>query len=89
MAPTASCWPPVLQTLFAPLLAFDEAGWRLGYGGGFYDRTLADLEAKGHHAQIIGLAFDEQQVDAVPIGAYDKPLSAILTPTRFIKAQTN
>ena len=87
--PAAAAPQLMPDLILAPLLAFDEAGWRLGYGGGFYDRTLADLEAKGHHAQIIGLAFDEQQVDAVPIGAYDKPLSAILTPTRFIKAQTN
>lgn len=87
--PAASAPQLLPDLILAPLLAFDVAGWRLGYGGGFYDRTLADLEAKGHQAHIIGVAFDEQQVDAVPIGVYDKPLSAILTPTRFIKVQAD
>jgi len=66
-------------------LAFDADCWRLGYGGGFYDRTLAALEAKGHKAHVIGIAYDEQQVEQVPKGLYDRALSAILTPSRFIK----
>ena len=71
--------------ILAPLLAFDADCWRLGYGGGFYDRTLAALEAKGHKAHVIGIAYDEQQVEQVPKGLYDRALSAILTPSRFIK----
>ena len=73
------------DVILAPLLAFDADCWRLGYGGGFYDRTLAALEAKGHEAHVIGIAYDEQQVGQVPIGKYDRALSAILTPTRLIK----
>lgn len=69
------------DVILAPLLAFDKNCWRLGYGGGFYDRTLAALEEQGHHACIIGIAFDESEVARVPIGAYDKQLSAILTPS--------
>ena len=73
------------DVILAPLLAFDEGCWRLGYGGGFYDRTLAALEDKGHQAHVIGIAYDEQQVEHVPIGAYDRALSAILTPSRFLR----
>ena len=44
-----ACGTPVLpDVILAPLLAFDSAGWRLGYGGGFYDRTIADFAARGH-----------------------------------------
>jgi len=71
--------------ILAPLLAFDADCWRLGYGGGFYDRTLAALEAKGHKAHVIGIAYDEQQVEKVPTDIYDKALSAILTPTRLLR----
>ena len=67
--------------ILAPLLAFDAGCWRLGYGGGFYDRTIATLEAAGHQPHVVGIAFDESQVDHVPTGPYDKALSAILTPS--------
>lgn len=67
--------------ILAPLLAFDKNCWRLGYGGGFYDRTIAALASSGHVAQIVGIAFDESCVSKVPIGPYDKQLSAILTPS--------
>ena len=73
------------DVILAPLLAFDADCWRLGYGGGFYDRTLAALEAQGHNAHVIGIAYDEQQVEQVPTGQYDRALSAILTPSRLIR----
>ena len=74
--------PVVIPDLIlAPLLAFDTACWRLGYGGGFYDRTLAELEQASHQAHVVGIAFDESCVDQVPIGPYDRALSAILTPS--------
>lgn len=66
--------------LFVPLLAFDAAGNRLGYGAGFYDRTLAELRA-ARAVTAIGLAFDEQEVAAVPHDAYDQRLDGVLTPT--------
>ena len=66
----------------APLLAYDAQYWRLGYGGGFYDRTLlAKLEQLDHQVKVIGIAFDESEVETVPIGAYDKQLDGILTPS--------
>ncbi len=67
--------------ILAPLLAFDDHCWRLGYGGGFYDRTIAALSAANHRAYIVGVAFDESCVAKVPIGPFDKQLSAILTPS--------
>lgn len=73
--------PVVLPELvLAPLLAFDANCWRLGYGGGFYDRTLASFDTCGHSAKIIGLAYDEQEAECVPTGPYDRCLDAILTP---------
>jgi 5-formyltetrahydrofolate cyclo-ligase len=66
--------------LLVPLLAFDRLGYRLGYGGGFYDRTLNRLRAlRKIHA--IGLAFDEQEIDAVPRLDYDQRLDGVLTPS--------
>ena len=65
--------PPDL--LFVPLLAFDRALYRLGYGGGYYDRTLAALP----RARAIGYGFSVQQVEAVPRGPFDRPLDAIVT----------
>ena len=73
------------NVLLVPLLAVDRAGYRLGYGGGYYDRTLRDLRAR----KVIiacGLAYDAQIIDAVPRLDYDEPLDALLTPsglTRF------
>lgn len=61
--------------LLVPLLAFDRTCHRLGYGGGFYDRTLADLAG----CIAVGCAYAAQQVDAVPVGPYDVPLRAIAT----------
>jgi 5-formyltetrahydrofolate cyclo-ligase len=61
--------------LFVPLLAFDRRGHRLGYGGGFYDRTLAGLPG----AVAIGCGFAAQEMAEVPTGPHDVPLSGIAT----------
>ena len=66
------------QVLIVPLLAFDRRGYRLGYGGGFYDRTLERLRAM-HPVTAIGFAFSAQEVDEVPIEPTDQPLDAIVT----------
>lgn len=72
----ASCTPDVL---FVPLIGFAADGRRLGQGGGFYDRWLAA------HPQTlaIGLAWDMQLVDELPVEDHDMPLAAIVTPTRI------
>lgn len=64
--------------LLVPLLAFDRNGYRLGYGGGFYDRTLELLRASGG-ATAVGAAWAAQEVPAVPHGAHDQPLDWMLT----------
>ncbi|HEY4274670.1 MAG TPA: 5-formyltetrahydrofolate cyclo-ligase [Rhizomicrobium sp.] len=69
-------WPRARpDILLVPLLAFDDAGYRLGYGGGYYDRTLAALP----HARAIGIAYAGQRVDFLPHDAHDWPLNAVLT----------
>lgn len=65
-----------LDMIVVPLVAFDRAGARLGYGGGCYDRYLPTLSAT---CQIIGIAFDEQRIDHVPIDAHDLPLPNIIS----------
>lgn len=71
----------VPDVLLIPLLAFDSAGGRLGYGGGYYDRTLAGLP----NAFRLGCAFAQQQVDAVPVGPYDIRLHAVATEHGIIR----
>lgn len=70
--------PMTPSLLIAPLLAFDAAGYRLGYGGGFYDRTLAGLRA-ARPTLAVGLAFAGQAVAAVPRDGNDQPLDALVT----------
>ncbi|WP_135076213.1 5-formyltetrahydrofolate cyclo-ligase [Terasakiella sp. SH-1] len=64
-----------------PLLAFDRQGGRLGFGGGYYDRTLAAF--KGMKA--VGIAYDEQEVEAIPMDRFDQRMDWIVTPTRVIE----
>ena len=65
-----------LDMIVVPLVAFDRAGARLGYGGGCYDRYLPILSPT---CQIIGIAFDEQRVDHVPTDAHNLPLPNIIS----------
>lgn len=66
------------DVVLAPLLAFDAAGWRLGYGGGYFDRTLARLRAM-KRITAIGIGLDELEVAAVPHLDYDQRLDGVLT----------
>ncbi len=66
------------EVLLVPLLAFDGAGQRLGYGGGFYDRTLAALRARGG-LLAIGVAYGDQEVDSLPPDDHDEPLDWLVT----------
>lgn len=65
-----------LDMIIVPLVAFDRAGARLGYGGGCYDRYLPMLSPA---CLIVGIAFDEQRVDHVPTDAHDLPLPHIIS----------
>jgi 5-formyltetrahydrofolate cyclo-ligase len=70
--------------IFTPLLAFDRAGRRLGYGGGYYDRTLAALP----HARAIGCGYACQELDEVPADAYDARLFAVATEAGIITVES-
>jgi 5-formyltetrahydrofolate cyclo-ligase len=75
-----------LDIIFTPLLAFDTGGNRLGMGGGFYDRTLANWhiqyqQNKQTKPLPIGLAHDCQKVEKIPFEIWDIPLPKIITPT--------
>lgn len=69
----------VPQVLIVPLLAFDAEGYRLGYGGGFYDRTLEKLRKSGARPLAVGVGFSAQHVPRVPRDHYDQPLDWIVT----------
>ncbi|WP_184519610.1 5-formyltetrahydrofolate cyclo-ligase [Muricoccus pecuniae] len=72
--------------VIVPLLAFDLSGRRLGYGGGYYDRTLAALPG----VPTLGVAFACQRMEVVPAGPHDAPLDAVATEAgvmRFREAQ--
>ena len=66
------------EVLIVPLLAWDRRGYRLGYGGGFYDRTLQGLRAR-HPTLAIGFAFAAQEVTEVPVEAVDQRLDLVVT----------
>ena len=74
-AAAAVCEPDLL---FVPLLGFTADGHRLGQGGGHYDRWLA-----AHDIPAVGLAWDCQLCERLPLEAHDRPLTAVVTPTRI------
>jgi 5-formyltetrahydrofolate cyclo-ligase len=69
--------------VLAPLLAFDRAGHRLGYGGGYYDLTIAPLRGR-KNIVAIGIAFAVQEVFTVPVTPRDAPLDLVLTEREVI-----
>jgi len=69
--------------LITPLVAFDKKGWRLGYGGGFYDRSLEGLRDK-RTTRAVAYAYAAQEIDAVPTEPTDQRLNAIVTEKGII-----
>ncbi len=74
----------VPQVLIVPLLAFDRQCHRLGYGGGFYDRTIASLRERGP-VHAIGFAYAAQEIEEVPVEETDMQLDAIVTEKGVIR----
>jgi 5-formyltetrahydrofolate cyclo-ligase len=74
--------------VLVPLAAFDRAGHRIGYGGGYYDRSLADLRCSGNgltsHRLAIGLGFAVQEIPSIPAMAHDARLDLVLTEAETI-----
>ena len=66
------------DVLLVPMLAFDRRGFRLGYGGGFYDRSLEKLRAL-KKVLAIGVAYHAQMAEEVPLGPHDAPLDFVMT----------
>jgi 5-formyltetrahydrofolate cyclo-ligase len=75
------------DVLIIPLLSFDRKGYRLGYGGGFYDRTLEKLRTR-KNIIAIGVGYAAQEVDHVPVGEHDQPLDYVMTETEVINFRT-
>ena len=82
-APPASAAEFDPDLLLVPLAAFDRRGYRLGYGGGFYDAALARLRANGS-VTAIGWAFAAQEVEAIPTEPHDARLDWIVTEREAI-----
>ncbi|MDE0814786.1 MAG: 5-formyltetrahydrofolate cyclo-ligase [Alphaproteobacteria bacterium] len=76
------------DVLLVPLLAFDRAGYRLGYGGGYYDRTLRGLRAL-KPIVAIGVGFAAQEMPKTPRGLDDEPVDWIVTENEAFKIITD
>ena len=73
------------QLFFVPCLAFDLKGFRLGYGGGFYDRTFANLKKLNFNFYSVGFAFDDQKQEKLPKETFDYKLDFVLTEKELYK----
>ncbi len=80
--PSQEVVEPVL--VLVPLVAFDGKGHRLGRGGGYYDRTLAELRARGP-LLAVGLAFDCQRHEGLPVEDHDEVLDAVVTDRQLYR----
>jgi 5-formyltetrahydrofolate cyclo-ligase len=76
-----------LDILFLPLLGFDQQGYRMGMGGGYYDSSLAYLAKRRHWRRplLIGLAFESQGLAQLPTDPWDIPLDAVITERGFVR----
>jgi len=75
------------RVLLIPLLAFDEDGFRLGQGGGYYDRTLAAIRRSGT-VEAVGVGFCAQKATHVPRDERDEPLDWVLTEESLVRVKS-
>jgi len=73
--------PKIIDLIIVPGLAFTKSGYRIGYGGGYYDRFLPTLDQK---PTTIALALDFQIVDSLPLDDFDVPVDMIVTESQVI-----
>ena len=73
------------EIIFVPCLAYDRFGFRLGYGGGYYDKTIAYLYSIKHSFITVGLAYEDQKIDRVTNDHLDQKLNYILTEKQLYK----
>lgn len=83
LAPAPEAPHLIPDILLVPLAAFDRGGHRIGYGAGYYDRSLAQLRAV-QPVTAVGLGFDTQEIANIPVGPHDVALDFVLTGTRVI-----
>jgi len=88
MEPPATAPEMAPRVLLVPLLAFDREGYRIGYGGGYYDLTLASLRARGE-ILAIGVGYAAQGVASLPHGAHDERLDWMVTEEGAIAFDRN
>jgi 5-formyltetrahydrofolate cyclo-ligase len=79
----------VPRVVMMPLLAFDADGYRLGYGGGYYDRTLAEMARAGQQVAALGVAFAVQEIEMVPHESWDRRLDMVLTERGVLPLREN
>ena len=77
------CYLP--EIIFVPCLAYDKFGFRLGYGGGYYDKTISYLYSIKHSFITVGLAYEDQKIDRVIHDHLDQKLNYILTEKQLYK----
>lgn len=75
-----------MDLILLPLVAFDEQGNRMGMGGGFYDRSLANIRQQKKSTQLIGLAHEIQKTVSLEVQSWDVPLDAVATENNYYKA---
>ena len=71
------------ELLIVPIVAFDRSGARLGYGGGYYDRSLEQLRRR-KPTIAVGFAYSSQEVEKVPIERTDQQLDMVVTENEII-----
>lgn len=89
VAPRHWLAPRMLDLVLLPLVGFDDAGNRLGMGGGFYDRSFAFLaQRRWRRPRLVGVAFDLQRVAGLPRRAWDVPLDAVVSERHGYRFRT-
>lgn len=74
--------PDQLDLIIVPAVAYDRRGYRIGYGGGYYDRFLSSISRT---MPLVGIAFDLQIIEAVPVEDFDIPVNMVITESGIIR----